>query len=34
VEAEDESVREGLAAATTALVDMPFVSDDDGADDV
>jgi hypothetical protein len=34
VQAEDESVREELVAATTALVDMPVVSDDDGDDDV
>ncbi|KAJ7304607.1 hypothetical protein DFH08DRAFT_825368 [Mycena albidolilacea] len=34
VQAEDESVWEELAAATTALVDMPVVSDDDGNDDV
>jgi hypothetical protein len=34
VQAEDESVREELAAATTALVDMPVVSDDNGDDDV
>ncbi|KAJ7749345.1 hypothetical protein B0H14DRAFT_2636378 [Mycena olivaceomarginata] len=34
VQAEDESVWEELAAATTALVDMPVVSDDDGNDNV
>ncbi|KAJ7734208.1 hypothetical protein B0H14DRAFT_3614302 [Mycena olivaceomarginata] len=34
VQAEDESVREELVAATTALVDMPVISDDNGDDDV
>jgi hypothetical protein len=34
VQAEDESVWEELAAAKTALVEMPVVSDDDGNDNV